>query len=127
MTATAILFLAVPGLIARMFTPDPQVIAASTALLAIAAAFQLFDGAQVVATGALRGMGDTHTAAIVNLVAYWFIGLPAGWYLCFNRGWGARGVWAGLCIGLVLIGSWLLWTWQHKTRSWTIEGCTPVS
>ncbi len=127
MTGAAILFLAVPGWIARIFTPDPQVIAASAGLLAIAAAFQLFDGAQVVATGALRGMGDSHTAALVNLVAYWFIGIPLGWILCFRYGWGARGVWAGLCIGLVLIGTALLWTWQHKTRSWRIRQCTPVA
>jgi len=127
MGAMAVLFLAVPGLIARIFTPDPKIIAASTSLLAIAAAFQLFDGAQVVATGALRGMGDTHTAAIVNLVAYWFIGIPLGWILCFRYGWGAQGVWIGLCIGLVIIGIYLLWTWQRKTRSWTIRECTPVS
>ncbi len=126
MSSAAIVFLAFPGLIARIFTPDPHVIAASRGLLAIAAAFQVFDGAQVVATGALRGMGDSSTAAIVNLIAYWVIGLPAGWILCFRYGWGARGVWAGLCIGLVLIGSALLWTWQHKTRNWTIKECTSV-
>jgi Na+-driven multidrug efflux pump len=40
--------------------------------------------------------------------------------LCFDYGWGARGVWAGLCIGLVLIGSMLLWTWERKTRHWTM-------
>ncbi len=116
MGGAAIVLLAAPTWIARIFTPDRQVIASSTALLAIVAAFQLFDGAQVVATGALRGIGDSHTAAIVNLIAYWFIGIPAGWVLCFNYGWGARGVWAGLCIGLVLIGSTLLWTWHRKTR-----------
>jgi MATE family multidrug resistance protein len=121
MGAMAVMFLAIPGLIARIFTPDPQVIASSTGLLAIAAGFQLFDGAQVVATGALRGMGDSHTAALVNLIAYWFIGIPAGWELCFRYGWGARGVWAGLCIGLVLIGSALLWTWERKTRSWEVD------
>jgi MATE family multidrug resistance protein len=121
MGAMAVVFLAIPGLIARIFTPDPQVIAASTGLLAIAAGFQLFDGAQVVATGALRGMGDSHTAALVNLIAYWFIGIPAGWELCFRYGWGARGVWAGLCIGLVLIGTALLWTWQRKTRGWEVD------
>jgi multidrug resistance protein, MATE family len=124
MGVMAIFFLAAPGLIARVFTPDPEVIAASTGLLAIAAAFQLFDGAQVVVTGALRGMGDSHTAAIVNLVAYWFIGIPLGWVLCFRYGWGARGVWVGLCVGLVLIGLALLWTWQHKTRDWKIRECT---
>jgi len=127
MGSAAILFVLIPGLIARIFTPDPQVIAASTGLLMIAAAFQLFDGAQVVATGALRGMGDSHSAAIVNLIAYWVIGIPAGWVLCFHYGWGARGVWVGLCIGLILIGSALLWTWHQKTRSWTIKTCTSVS
>jgi MATE family multidrug resistance protein len=118
MGTAAIAFLLMPELIARIFTPDKLVIAASDSLLAIAAIFQLFDGAQVVVTGALRGMGDSHTAAIVNLIAYWFIGIPAGWILCFNYGWGARGVWAGLCIGLVLIGITLLWTWHRKTRNW---------
>jgi MATE family multidrug resistance protein len=126
MGSAAILFLLAPALIARLFTPDPEVIAASTGLLMIAAAFQLFDGAQVVVTGALRGMGDSHSAALVNLVAYWFIGIPLGWYLCFNRGWGARGVWVGLCVGLILIGSALVWTWDRKTRGWRVEQCTPV-
>jgi len=126
MGCAAIALLVFPGAIARFFTPDPAVIAASRSLLAIAAAFQLFDGAQVVATGALRGAGDSHTAALVNLVAYWAIGLPAGWILCFNYRFGAAGVWTGLCIGLVLIGSTLLWTWNRKTGRWTMKECTSV-
>jgi multidrug resistance protein, MATE family len=46
-------------------------------------------------------------------VAYWFLGLPVGYFLCFNLGWGAVGVWLGLCVGLILIGSALLVAW-HK-------------
>jgi MATE family multidrug resistance protein len=126
MGCAAIALLLFPGVIARFFTPDPAVIAASRSLLAIAAAFQLFDGAQVVATGALRGAGDSHTAALVNLIAYWAIGLPAGWILCFNYHCGAVGVWTGLCIGLVLIGTTLLWKWNRKTSRWTMKECTSV-
>jgi MATE family multidrug resistance protein len=53
---------------------------------------------------------------LANLVFYWFIGLPVGWVLGFRAGLGVRGVWAGLCIGLVLIGSTLLFVWRRKTR-----------
>lgn len=126
MGCAALTLLLFPGIIARFFTPDPAVVAASRSLLAIAAAFQVFDGAQVVATGALRGTGDSHTAAIVNLIAYWAIGLPVGWILCFNYHWGAEGVWTGLCLGLVLIGTTLLWTWKRRTSRWTMKECTPV-
>src|SRR5581483_1306176 len=103
MSCTGLMFVAVPKPIARMFSPDAEVIRVGARLLLVAAAFQLFDGVQTVATGALRGSGDTHTPMFANLVAYWLIGLPVGYLLCFRFGWGALGVWAGLCIGLVII------------------------
>jgi MATE family multidrug resistance protein len=83
--------------------------------LLVAAAFQLFDGLQIVTTGALRGTGDTRTPMLANLGAYWFIGLPLGFVLCFKLGWGALGVWLGLCAGLIMIGSGLIFVW-HKRR-----------
>jgi MATE family multidrug resistance protein len=83
----------------------------------VAAAFQLFDGVQVVTTGALRGAGDTKTPMLANLVAYWFIGIPLGYFLCFRLGWGALGIWIGLCIGLMIIGSALLVTWHRRIFS----------
>ncbi|HZQ70522.1 MAG TPA: MATE family efflux transporter [Terriglobales bacterium] len=122
MACMGLVFVAVPKPIARMFSPDAEVIRVGARLLLVAAAFQLFDGVQTVATGALRGSGDTHTPMFANLVAYWLIGLPVGYLLCFRFGWGALGVWAGLCIGLVIIGSALLLTWHRRLR------CeTPVS
>lgn len=116
MTCAGVLFVVIPGWISRIFSPDPNVIRVGSSLLLIAAAFELFDGLQTVATGALRGLGDTHTPMFTNLVAYWVIGLPLGYVLCFRLGWGAAGIWIGLCLGLILIGSFLLFTWNRQTR-----------
>jgi MATE family multidrug resistance protein len=109
-----LLFLARP--IARIYTPDPAVVTAGARLLMVAAIFQLFDGIQVVATGALRGAGDTRTPMIANLAGYWAIGLPVGAYLCFPSQHGAVGMWAGLCLALILIGTTLLMVWTRLIR-----------
>jgi MATE family multidrug resistance protein len=85
-------------------------------LLAAGAAFQLFDGLQTVATGALRGAGDTRTPMLCHFTAYWVIGLPLGAWLCFSRGWGAFGLWAGLSLALILIGMVLLLAWRQTVR-----------
>jgi len=117
MTCAGLVFVSVPKVIARAFSPDPAVLHAGATLLLVAAAFQLFDGLQVVTTGALRGAGDTKTPMLANFVAYWLIGLPAGYFLCFRVGLGALGVWIGLCAGLMIIGSALLVVWRGKTLS----------
>jgi MATE family multidrug resistance protein len=105
-----------PRWIARMYTPDETVIRSTILLLAAGAAFQLFDGIQTVATGALRGAGDTRTAMFCHFTAYWVIGLPLGAWLCFYRGWGAIGLWSGLSLALILIGIVLLFAWGRMVR-----------
>jgi multidrug resistance protein, MATE family len=117
MTCMALVLWLVPGYIARIYTPDPLVIHAASTLLFIAAFFQLFDGLQAVATGALRGAGDTRTPLLCHLVYYWAVGLPLGAYLCFHNRWGAAGLWTGLCVALILIGITLLYAWRRKERS----------
>jgi MATE family multidrug resistance protein len=114
MACMAIIFWTLPREIVRIYTPDENIIKAATALLFIGAFFQLFDGIQAVTTGALRGTGDTRTPFLCHLIAYWLIGLPLGYYLCFRRGWGAPGLWTGLCVALILIGSALLMFWQRR-------------
>jgi len=114
MSCAALCLLIFPHWIARLFTPEPEVIAASLVLLRIAAFFQLFDGLQVVATGALRGLGDTRTPMVCHFTGYWVIGFPLGVWLCFKAGMGAAGLWTGLCVGLVLIGIVLVEMWRRR-------------
>ncbi len=117
MGASALTLLLAPRAIARVFTPDPAIIRAGASLLVVGAFFQLFDGIQVVSTGALRGAGDTRTPMLCHAAMYWLIGLPLGYFLCFREGWGAKGLWTGLCLALILIGSTLLWVWRKKVLS----------
>ncbi|HKT47656.1 MAG TPA: MATE family efflux transporter [Candidatus Acidoferrales bacterium] len=116
MTLAAVVLLVFPRWIALMYTPDEVVIRSTVLLLAAGAAFQLFDGIQTVATGALRGAGDTRTPMLCHFTGYWVIGLPLGAWLCFRRGWGAFGIWSGLSLALILIGIVLLFAWRRTVR-----------
>jgi multidrug resistance protein, MATE family len=116
MACASIALLVFPRWIARIYTPDESVISSTITLLAAGAAFQLFDGFQTVATGALRGAGDTRTPMLCHLIAYWVIGLPLGAWLCFHFGWGAFGLWSGLSLALILIGIVLLFAWIRAVR-----------
>jgi multidrug resistance protein, MATE family len=116
MTCASAGLLIFPRWIARMYTPDETVIRSTILLLAAGAAFQLFDGIQTVATGALRGAGDTRTPMFCHFTAYWIIGLPLGAWLCFKKGWGAFGLWSGLSLALILIGIVLLFVWRRAVR-----------
>ncbi len=113
MSAAAVLLVVAPRFIARLFTPVEEVIAASATLLRIAAFFELFDGLQIVTTGALRGAGDTRTPLLCHFAGYWLVGLPLGAFLCFKRGMGAAGLWVGLVAGLIVIGIALVLFWRQ--------------
>jgi multidrug resistance protein, MATE family len=117
MLTASCVFIAIPGTIARGFSPSPAVIAATVPLLFIVAVFQLFDGLQMTATGALRGAGNTSIGLYVHLCAYWIIGLPIGLYFGIHHKLGAAGLWMGLCIGLILAGIALTTIWHRTTRS----------
>ena len=81
-----------------------------------AIACQPFDGVQTVATGALRGLGETRLPMLVNLGGHWIVGLPLAYVLCFRRGWGVEGLWTGLTVGLMLIGSVLFVVWRNRSH-----------
>lgn len=116
MALCGIVLLLVPASIARLFTDDASVIAAAASLLLVGAMFQLFDGIQAVASGALRGAGLTRISMVAFLVGYWTAGLPLGYWLCFRQGWGARGLWVGFLAGLGSIAVVLVAIWRVKSR-----------
>jgi MATE family multidrug resistance protein len=108
MVLSALAFRLFPGALARAYTGDATVVALAATLIPIAGVFQVFDGVQAVAAGVLRGIGDTHAPAIINVVGFWLIGLPVSWWLAFREGGGAVGLWWGIVVGLGAVALILL-------------------
>ena len=122
MLTFAVIELAAPRTVFSVFVNvnDPAnagLIAAATGFLSIAALFQLMDGLQVTANGALRGLQDTRVPLLVSLVAYWVVGLGLGSVLSSVAGLGARGLWFGLTAGLTLAGLSLVGRFLYRTRA----------
>lgn len=84
--------------------------------LLVAAAFQLFDGAQAVAAGALRGLQDTRTPMIIAICGYWIAGYGTAIYLGFWTPWAGVGVWIGLAVGLIVVAGLLMLRWRMRAR-----------
>ncbi|MDR3416286.1 MAG: MATE family efflux transporter [Nevskia sp.] len=107
------------GLIAALYTEDAGIAATASHFLLLAAAFQLFDGLQVTANGALRGIKDTRLPLLITLVSYWLIGLPVAWWLGFHAGgtgMGPDGLWWGLTAGLGAAAAGLSLRYARQTR-----------
>ncbi|HEY4359163.1 MAG TPA: MATE family efflux transporter [Acidobacteriaceae bacterium] len=117
MLVMSVVLLAIPAHIARVFTPDPGVIAAAVPLLLVASGFQFFDGVQITVTGALRGAGNTTAPLLTHLVCYWALGMPLGALLAFKIHLGAAGLWWGLLAGLVGAGGVMLTVWVKTSRA----------
>jgi MATE family multidrug resistance protein len=112
MTLTAILFLSIPRLLSEAFTGDARVVALASTLIPIAGVFQVFDGAQAVGSGVLRGAGDTTAPLLVMLAAYWVIGVPVSAYLGFHTHLRAAGLWWGFVFSLAAVAIFLFWRIQ---------------
>jgi len=112
MGLAAVGFLVIPRPIMEIYSRDPRILAMGVHILMIVAAFQIFDGCQTVATGALRGMGETRFPMLTNFAGYWLFGLPLGAVMCFKLRWGLSGLWIGLTLALIVIASLLLRRWQ---------------
>jgi multidrug resistance protein, MATE family len=106
--------------------PDAPQNAALVALavqyLMVAAAFQLFDGAQAVAAGALRGLQDTRWPLAIALLGYWAIGFVIAIWLGFSTSLEGIGVWIGLALGLVVVAFLLTWRWHRREARGLVPG-----
>ncbi len=103
MTISGVAFACFPEPILGLYGVDAEVVRVGAVLLPICGLFQVFDGTQAVGCGVLRGAGDTKAAAIINLVGYWFLGLPVGVVLTYRLGYGPAGLWWGLTIALAVV------------------------
>ena len=102
--------------IASWYVDDSVVIALAAQLLVVAAFFQLFDGTQVIAAGALRAITDVRVPAVITFIAYWIIALPLGYLLGVRGPWGAVGVWIGIASGLAFAAVFLATRFVRRTR-----------
>jgi MATE family multidrug resistance protein len=119
MLSFGLLFWLSPHLIIGLFLDlhDPkfaEVVTLAVKLLAIAAWFELFDGVQSIAMGAIRGLKDAKTTFLIGLGCYWLISAPAAWLLGFSADMGAAGVWWGLALGLCCAAVALTLAFEYK-------------
>jgi multidrug resistance protein, MATE family len=106
-----------PDILTRIFldTADPsyrEIAALVSVLLIIAAIFQVFDGLQVIASHALRGLRDAVIPLMIAGVGYWIIGMGSAYLMGFWLGWGSPGLWTGLAIGLAFTATLLAWRFE---------------
>ena len=117
--AAAMLF--APRFVLRLYV-DPAapanaaMVGYAVQFMAVAAAFQLFDGVQAVLAGALRGLQDTRVPMLLALLGYWAIGFTTSVALGFFTPLAGIGVWLGLAAGLVVVSALLGWRWHQRAQ-----------
>jgi MATE family multidrug resistance protein len=114
MAVFAVIFLTAGGFIAGWFITSEAIIALTVQLLLIAGVFQLFDGVQIISSGALRGFEDTRAPMVIGAVAYWVVALPVSGLLAFGLGVGAPGIWGGFVAGLAVAAAALFSRVQRR-------------
>ncbi|HNX04762.1 MAG TPA: MATE family efflux transporter [Opitutales bacterium] len=102
-----IVILVCHGAIPTAFTHDAEVVGIAAGFLIVAGLFQVFDGVQCTAIGALRGLKDVNAPTVIVVLIYWVMELPLAWVLCFHTPLGGLGVWLSMFFGLVLSATFL--------------------
>jgi MATE family multidrug resistance protein len=119
MVLTAIAMITVPRLLISAFLDldaptNAEVVEIAVVFLALAALFQVADGAQVMGAGMLRGLHDTRVPMVYAALGYWGLGLPIGVLLAFWGGMQGVGLWLGLALGLAAVAILMLWRWLRR-------------
>jgi MATE family multidrug resistance protein len=117
MALSSLVILAARDGIAAAYTTDPNVRELAVWLLLFVAVFQIPDGLQVGAAGALRGFKDANVPMALNFTAYWGIGFPAAWWFGIHEGVGPSGIWAGLIAGLATCAVFLIWRYRRISQA----------
>lgn len=121
MAVTATLIWLIPRRIVGIYVDvtDPArttEVALAVSYLAVAAAFQLADGAQAVGAGVLRGLQDTRAPMLIAAFGYWVAGFGTAILLGFGAGWQGVGIWMGLAVGLAVVAVLLVGRWAMRER-----------
>ncbi len=116
MCVSAAVFLLFPRALAGLYSRDAEVVALAAGLIPIAGLFQVFDGTQVVASGILRGIGDTRFPMLASALGFWLVGLPASLLLGFSARLGAEGLWWGSLVALMVVATLLLYRVRMRLR-----------
>ena len=121
MCVTAALMWAAPTHLTGIFidVADPanaEVTALAVSFLAVAALFQIFDGAQAVGAGMLRGLHDTSVPMAFALFGYWVVGMGTAIALGFAYDWEGVGIWIGLAAGLAAVSLLMLVRWIRREQ-----------
>jgi len=118
---TVTLLLVLRHHIPSVYTSDQDLRKIASGLLALAAVFQLSDGMQVTLLGLLRGMNDTRVPMLINAFSYWAVAFAAGYYAAHHLGWGAKGLWGGLILGLSVAAVLLSLRLRVRMRQVAVE------
>lgn len=119
--AAALLLIAAPHAVIGLYL-DPELpgnaetFAIAVGLVHVAIVFQVADGVQCVASGALRGLGDTRIPFLLAAISYWGVGFPAAWFLTMHAGWGAEGAWWGLAASVMVVAALLTQRFLRRSR-----------
>lgn len=111
-TAVAALLWTAPELLVRVFSDDPEVLRLGASLVRVGALVQAFDAMNIIASGSLRGAGDTRWPFLAQSLSAWAVSLPLAWWFGVALGWGVTGAWAALASGMGLLSVTLLWRFQ---------------
>lgn len=117
MSFWAVLFITGRTFLASLYINDAAIVALAAPFIVVAGFFQLFDGAQVVCAGALRGLQDVKIPTLFVFAAYWIIALPLGYGLSFHTRLGPTGIWVALLAGLTVAALTMFIRFRHLSRS----------
>ena len=121
MLLSAVVLVVLREPIVGLYTTDEAVRSIAVGLLFMAMIFQVSDGLQVGAAGALRGFKDTRLPMFINIVAYWFVGFPIAAWFGLRSNWGPDGVWLGLACGLTVAAVLLGARFRHVARAHEVQ------